>query len=61
MLSLTDYIVIIFVLLRQLLENIASFVGSGRFSYILEQIGLNDSTNIAKMTNILSHKNLLYI
>ena len=47
-----------FVLLRQLLENIASFVGSGRFSYILEQIGLNDSTNIAKMTNILSHKNL---
>ncbi len=49
-----------FVLLRQVLENIASFHGSGNFSYVLQQIGINDSNEVAKIVNILSHKNVYY-
>lgn len=45
-----------FVLLRQLLENISSFLGSGRASYVLDQLGLAESNNIMNRINSLSHK-----
>ena len=45
-----------FALLRQILENIASFLGVGRFAYVLEQIGLTDTDEIARIVNTLSHK-----
>jgi hypothetical protein len=47
-----------FAILRQILENIGSFLGVGRFSYVLEQIGLTDSDEIARIINTLSHKNV---
>ncbi|BCD59484.1 MULTISPECIES: AAA family ATPase [unclassified Nitratiruptor] len=47
-----------FVLLRQLLENIASFLGTGRFSYVLEKIGITDANDISNRLNVLSHKNI---
>lgn len=46
------------VLLRQVLENIASFLGSGRFSYVLEQIDLEDVNDLSNRINVLSHKNI---
>lgn len=45
-----------FVLLRQLLENISSFLGAGNFSYTLQQIGLDKEK--ANTINSLSHKNV---
>lgn len=45
-----------FAILRQVLENISSFLGVGRISYVLEQIGIADSDEIARIVNILSHK-----
>jgi hypothetical protein len=45
-----------FALLRQVLENIASFLGVGRFRYVLEQIGIKDANEVANIVNILSHK-----
>ena len=47
-----------FALLRQVLENISSFLGVGRFSYVLEQIGYTDADEIARIVNIMSHKNV---
>ena len=47
-----------FVLLRQLLENIASFLGTGRFSYVLEKIGIDNASDITNRLNVLSHKNI---
>jgi len=47
-----------FVLLRQLLENIASFLGTGRISYVLEQIGIENVQDIGNTINSLSHKNI---
>ena len=46
------------VLLRQLLENIASFLGVGRFGYVLEKIGVEDVGNTSNRINVLSHKNV---
>ena len=46
------------VLLRQVLENVASFLGVGQFSYVLEQIGVEDPEKLANIINILSHKNV---
>ena len=46
------------VLLRQVLENVASFLGVGQFSYVLEQIGIEDPDDVARIINILSHKNV---
>jgi hypothetical protein len=46
-----------FVLLRQLLENISSFLGVGRISYILEQIGIEKTEDVGNIINYLSHKN----
>lgn len=45
-----------FAYLRQILENIASFLGVGRFSYTLEQIGIDK--DVANIVNALSHKNV---
>jgi hypothetical protein len=49
-----------FALLRQALENIASFLGVGRVGYTLEQIGFDDPSRIASILNTLSHKNVYY-
>jgi energy-coupling factor transporter ATP-binding protein EcfA2 len=48
-----------FVLLRQLLENISSFLGQGKVSFTLEQIGVKKEDIEKKMSiiNHLSHKN----
>lgn len=45
-----------FAILRQVLENISSFLGVGRFSYALEQIGIEDTDEITRIVNTLSHK-----
>jgi hypothetical protein len=45
-----------FALLRQVLENIASFLGVGQFSYVLKQIEIEDEGEIAKILNVLSHE-----
>jgi hypothetical protein len=47
-----------FAILRQILENISSFLGVGRFSYVLEQIGFTDIEEIAQIMNTMSHKNI---
>lgn len=47
-----------FALLRQILENISSFLGVGRISYVLEQIGITDPDEVARIVNTLSHKNV---
>ncbi len=49
-----------FVLLRQLLENIASFLGSGSFGYVLQQIKVENFDQAAQNINNLSHKNAYY-
>lgn len=49
-----------FVLLRQVLESVSSFLGVGNFRYTLEQIGIDDADNIGNMINVLSHKNIFY-
>lgn len=46
-----------FVLLRQLLENISSFLGVGRTNYVLEQIQIEDVRSASEIINSLSHKN----
>ncbi len=46
-----------FVLLRQVLENISSFLGSGKVSYILEQIGIQNIEETISRINSLSHQN----
>ncbi len=45
-----------FAILRQVLENVSSFLGVGRISYVLEQIGIDDTDEIARIVNTLSHK-----
>lgn len=47
-----------FAILRQVLENIASFLGVGRISYVLEKIGFDDTDEVARIVNTLSHKNV---
>ena len=49
-----------FALLRQILENIASFLGVGQFGYVLEQIGIDDADEVATIVNTLSHKKVYY-
>jgi hypothetical protein len=49
-----------FALLRQVLENIASFLGVGQFSFVLEQIGITDKDRVAFIVNALSHLNVYY-
>jgi energy-coupling factor transporter ATP-binding protein EcfA2 len=45
-----------FVLLRQLLENISSFLGKGGISYVLAQIEIKEPNTIGDRINSLSHK-----
>ncbi len=47
-------------LLRQVLENVASFLGVGQFKYVLEQIGIEDTAEVANIINVLSHKKVYY-
>lgn len=49
-----------FALLRQVLENVASFLGVGQFSYVLNQIGINEPNRVADIVNALSHKKVYY-
>ena len=49
-----------FALLRQLLENVSSFLGAGRISYALKRIGFEDADEIARIVNTLAHKNVYY-
>ncbi|MCY4459514.1 MAG: AAA family ATPase [Albidovulum sp.] len=49
-----------FALLRQLLESISSFLGVGRIGYTLERIGFEDADEIARIVNVLAHKNVYY-
>lgn len=49
-----------FALLRQVLENVASFLGVSQFGYVLSQIGIEDSDEVATIVNTLSHKKVYY-
>lgn len=49
-----------FALLRQVLENVASFLGVGQFGYVLGQIGVADPDRVASIVNTLSHKKVYY-
>lgn len=49
-----------FVLLRQVLENVASFLGVGQFGYVLREIGITDPEDVARVINTLSHKKVYY-
>jgi wobble nucleotide-excising tRNase len=49
-----------FALLRQLLENVSSFLGVGRISYTLERIGFEDPDEVSRIVNALAHKNVYY-
>lgn len=49
-----------FALLRQLIESISSFLGSGRPSYILERIGIANTEEIMLRINTHSHKSIYY-
>ena len=44
------------VILRQAMENVSSFLGTGRVSYALKQIGIDDANTVARIINMLSHK-----
>jgi hypothetical protein len=45
-----------FVLLRQLLENISSFLGSGNISYVLNEIEVENVEEAVNRINALSHQ-----
>ncbi|MXN74299.1 AAA family ATPase [Burkholderia sp. 4701] len=49
-----------FALLRQVLENVASFLGKGQFGYVLSQIGIDNANDTADIINTLSHKKVYY-
>jgi len=49
-----------FAMLRQVLENVASFLGVGQFSYALNQIGISEHNRVADIVNALSHKKVYY-
>lgn len=47
-----------FVLLRQLLENISSFIGTRRVEFILSEINVDKPNDAIEMINSLSHQNV---
>ena len=49
-----------FALLRQLLENIASFLGSGRAGQTLREIGIQNTEEVMNVVNTQSHKSVYY-
>jgi hypothetical protein len=49
-----------FGLLRQLLENIASFLGTGRSGDTLKKIGIENTDEVMQVINTQSHKTVYY-
>ncbi|HBS7480260.1 AAA family ATPase [Klebsiella pneumoniae] len=49
-----------FALLRQLLENIASFLGTGRANHTLSEIGIQNTEEVMNVVNAQSHKSVYY-
>ncbi|MCY4158268.1 MAG: AAA family ATPase [Bacteroidetes bacterium] len=49
-----------FALLRQVLESVSSFLGTGRISHVLKHIGYGDVDEVARIVNTLAHKNVYY-
>jgi hypothetical protein len=47
-----------FVLLRQILESTASFLGEGRFGYVLDKMSIPDANVKADIINALSHEKI---
>ena len=47
-----------FAILRQVLESIASFLGEGRFGYVLEKLNFKDQNTRADIINALSHEKI---
>lgn len=49
-------------ILRQILENISSFLGVGRIGFVLEQIGYSkeEADRIALEDNALTHRNIYF-
>jgi hypothetical protein len=47
-----------FALLRQILENISSFLGVSGISHVLRQIRIDDPDEVARIVNVLTHKNV---
>ena len=47
-------------MIRQLLENISSFLGTGQLKYSLKVIGFEDTDRIATITNALTHQKVYY-
>lgn len=49
-----------FALLRQLLENVASFLGTGRAGHTLTEIGVDKVDDFMNLINVHSHKSVYY-
>lgn len=49
-----------FPLLRQLLENVASFLGTGRAGHTLQRIGIENVEEVMNVVNTHSHKTVYY-
>lgn len=49
-----------FALLRQLIENIASFLGTGQSSHTLREIGIENIEEVMGVINAHSHKSVYY-
>jgi hypothetical protein len=49
-----------FAMLRQVLENVASFLGVAQFGYVLNQLGISEPNRVADIVNALSHKKVYY-
>ena len=47
-----------FVLLRQIMESVASFLGEARFSYLLDKLNITDPNYKADIINSLSHEKI---
>ncbi|MEY8688055.1 AAA family ATPase [Bacteroides sp. AN502(2024)] len=47
-------------LLRQVLENIASFLGTGQLKYVIEQIGITNADRVSTIVNTLTHQKVYY-
>ena len=47
-------------ILRQVLENISSFLGTGQLKYVLERIGITNPDRNATIINALTHQKVYY-
>lgn len=47
-------------LLRQVLENIASFLGTGQLKYVIEKIGITNADRASAILNALTHQKVYY-